>query len=108
MKSQGFSLTFFLGWIITIIGSFVTWAILFTEWNRPAIVCAAEILTITCLTLLMVIPLILLSMLRNTRIVADSTKGPTAGPQNLTKAEQFLADFSNPQRDNIADAVLKD
>jgi hypothetical protein len=71
MKSSGLSVTFVLGWIITILAVFVAWSMASASLNGPAIIMAAEVLTVTSLAFLVLVPMILLSMLRNSRRAAD-------------------------------------
>jgi hypothetical protein len=70
MHSSGFSVTFVLGWIITGLAVVSASSVLSTESGKPAIVLAAEVLTITSFSLLILVPMILLSMLRNSRRTA--------------------------------------
>jgi hypothetical protein len=69
--NNGFSLTFWAGWIVTVLAVALAVAVFSATAKGPAIVLAAEVLTITSLSLLILVPMILLSMLRNTRRTAD-------------------------------------
>ncbi len=71
MKSSGFSITFCLAWLITVAAVIITVAMFGESAKGPAIIMAAEVLTIASVALLIIVPMILLSMLRNTRRSAD-------------------------------------
>jgi hypothetical protein len=69
--SPGFSFTYLCGWIMTV--AVVAFALVICGSNAksPAIVLASEVLIVTSISLLAIVPFILLSMLRNTRRAAD-------------------------------------
>jgi len=71
MKSSGFSVTFVLAWIITLLVLALVVAVLKAAASQPAIVLAAQVLIVVSLAMLILVPMILLSMLRNTQRSAD-------------------------------------
>jgi len=71
MKSSGFSFTFCVGWIVTILAVTLNTAVLSVASKGPVIVAAANVLIVTSFALLILVPMILLSKLRNTRRTAD-------------------------------------
>jgi hypothetical protein len=91
MKSSGFSFTYLFGWVATLAAA-VFAIVVFTEASKgPAIILAAEVLTITSISLLAIVPIILLSILRNTRRSADylqelaERQGPEANPSTVIR-----------------------
>ena len=71
MKSSGFSVTFVLAWIITSLSLVLVIAALGETASKPAIVVAAQVLIVVSFAMLILVPMILLSLLRNTRRAAD-------------------------------------
>jgi hypothetical protein len=67
MKHSGLSWTFGICWIVTLAALLFTFLVLGESAKGPANVCAANVLIVTSMSLLFLVPVILLSLLCNTR-----------------------------------------
>jgi low affinity Fe/Cu permease len=91
MKSSGFSFTYLFGWIATFASVVLAVVICTANAKSPAIVLAAEIFIVTSIAQLAIVPIILLSILRDTRRSADylqelaERQGPEANPSTVIR-----------------------
>jgi hypothetical protein len=69
MKAPGFSFTYVFGWIATLVAVAIISAIFLAEAGKPAIVMAAEVLSLAAISLLIIVPVVLLSMLRSANLL---------------------------------------
>jgi hypothetical protein len=74
MKSNGFSVTFWFSWLLTLFALFAAFSVFVSTAQGPAIVMAAGVLTVVSLALLVIVPVIMLSILRDSRRSADYLK----------------------------------
>ncbi len=71
MKSKGSSIAYWFALLVTILAILVVLLMAIASANAPAIYLASVVLVSTCISFLIIVPTILLSMLRNSRRSAD-------------------------------------
>ena len=71
MKSKRFSIAYWFALLVTILAILVVLLMAIASAHAPAIYLASVVLVATCISFLIIVPTILLSMLRNSRRSAD-------------------------------------